>query len=60
MSEARNAEERYTLERARAVLHDHAHGLHDAAGAVEGDECRYPGCDEAFWIIARHEEATAP
>lgn len=37
--------------RARAILADHAGGLH--ADHDDPDVgCRYPGCDDAFWLLA--------
>lgn len=51
-----NAEERYTVERARAVLLDHAAGLHEeSVDPTVG--CLWPGCEEAYTIVGRVEEA---
>ena len=36
-----------------AVRNDHVHGLHD--GHDDGERCTYPGCDDAYWLLAQHE-----
>lgn len=47
-----------SIEKADAILADHAAGLH----AAEDDEsvgCLYPGCEDAFWLFARRQEQEA-
>lgn len=42
------------LARAEAILRDHAEGLHHPLD--RDDICRYAGCDDAFWLVARAQE----
>lgn len=45
--------------RARDLLADHREGRHaEADDPIDG--CQWPGCEEAYWIVARVEEGTPP
>jgi hypothetical protein len=43
-----------TPEQAKAILNDHTYGLHEEHDTPDG--CRWIGCDEAFWVIAKAEK----
>lgn len=43
-----------TLDEARAILDDHAQGLHWRHDMEDG--CTYPACDAAWWMITTMDE----